>query len=177
MKRMILVAGIHGVGKTTFCDKIVKEFNLLNYSASEIIANKKNEQFSKNKRISEIEKNQELLLEGINELSKKDGRWFLLDGHFCLLNSTGIITKITEETFIKLSPTAIILLIDSIESISERLNHRDNTSYNTNLLKTFQEAEQEYSKKIAENLSIPYFVFKNGDELEKLSIFINNLLN
>lgn len=72
-------------------------------------------------------------MKAIKSLSIEEGRWYLLDGHFCLLNNEGIISKIPEETFINLSPRGIILLTDSIENISYRLNDRDNIKYDYDL--------------------------------------------
>lgn len=58
-------------------------------------------------------------------MSKGSGQNFILDGHFCLLNATGDITRIPYDTFTSLKPDAIILLTEKSEVIAARRRERD----------------------------------------------------
>ena len=51
---MIFISGIHGVGKTFFCNLVKKETEIETYSASALITQKKHAGFSKDKLISDI---------------------------------------------------------------------------------------------------------------------------
>lgn len=89
---MILVGGIHGVGKTTLCKYIEKEFGLSHYSSSALISKLKKKQFT-DKRIENIDSNQDFLIEALCNMNLKNQE-YLLDGHFCLLNKNGEIVNI-----------------------------------------------------------------------------------
>ena len=82
---MIFVSGIHGVGKTYFCNMIKEKLGIRNFSASQLIAEKRKRNFSVDKCVSDIDDNQLFLLDAINEL-RQAGEEFILDGHFCLFN-------------------------------------------------------------------------------------------
>lgn len=48
---MIFISGIHGVGKSYFCNQVKKLTGIATYTASELISSEKNELFSANKQI------------------------------------------------------------------------------------------------------------------------------
>ncbi|MFB7637685.1 ATP-binding protein [Peribacillus butanolivorans] len=172
---MIFVGGIHGVGKSYFCNSFSREFEILHFSSSELISKQKKEQYSSNKMIKSVNKNQDFLLDAL-EILELTEEHFLLDGHFCLLNKEGKIIKIPEETFHKLNPNVIILLTDSVESIALRLIERDNREYDFDFLKRFQKEELEYATVISEKLDIPLHVYKMGNSLEILNRNLKSIL-
>lgn len=106
---MIFISGVHGVGKSYFCDMVKAATGIESYSASTLITQKKHSGFAKDKLIPDIDDNQQYLLQAVNEL-KGSGQNFILDGHFCLLNATGdtvfdkhdlLIAQLTKFGFIK----------------------------------------------------------------------------
>jgi adenylate kinase len=173
---MIFVGGIHGVGKSFFCKKVSQKFNLLHYSSSALITEEKKEIFSTNKKINNLDKNQDLLLTAIqrHNLLNQD---FLLDGHFCLLNKEGEVTRIPEETFNMLSPSSVIILIDSPEIIAERLSQRDKVEYDLDFIGHFQKEEVDYAQKITSNLEIPIHIIKSGESINNIQSLSNLLKN
>lgn len=171
MSKIIFIAGIHGVGKTFLCNQIISKFSLKTYSASKLIEELKKEEFKNNKKIKDINNNQQFLLEAINQIRKKE-KVFILDGHFCLLNNKGEITRIQEETFFKISPNAILILHDTADNIIKRLKNRDNAVYDANLIKSFQKEELKYSLEIAEILQVPYLRYINTEDINKVWDFI-----
>ncbi len=98
---MIFISGVHGVGKSYFCGMVKEATGIKSYSASTLITQKKHSGFAKDKLIPDIDDNQHYLLQAINEL-KASGDNFILDGHFCLLNASGKITRIPADTFTSL---------------------------------------------------------------------------
>lgn len=150
--KIIFIAGIHGVGKTTFCKK--KNFKNV-YTASDLIKRYKN---IKNKFTNKIFENQEILLEAIAQIEEKE---IYLDGHFCLLDSYGNINELPLELYEKLDISKIILLIADPLEIKKRLEKRDKIKYNSTLLKKFQEKEIERAKYVSEKLNIKLKILKN----------------
>lgn len=153
-KGVIFVSGIHGVGKTYFCNMIEKKLGIKNYSASQLIAGRREKGFSTDKFVSDIDDNQVLLLDAINEL-RQVGQKFILDGHFCLLNEEGVITRIPMETYTLLKPDAMILLLENPKIIAKRRFQRDRIRQDERTINDFQCAEKAYATEIAGKLNIP----------------------
>ncbi len=78
---MIFISGVHGVGKSYFCDMVKTETGIESYSASTLITQKKHSGFSKDKLIPDIDDNQQYLLQAVSELrdrGKLYSGWALL---------------------------------------------------------------------------------------------------
>lgn len=161
MNNIIFIGGIHGVGKGTICKEIASKTDLIHITASEIL--KWNEiSSSDNKLVNNISSTQERLINGLKSLIKKD-KQYMLDGHFCLLNSNGIPCKIDEDTFDSINPKIISIVIDDIGKIVDRLDKRDNKKYDIKILDELQKMEIEYAKYLSKKYSIPYIEIKNND--------------
>ena len=139
-RRIIFVAGIHGVGKTTLCNELSSQFGIEHFSASSLIAKEKEEKYLHDKRVENVGENQDHLLVAINK-SFDSADWYLLDGHFCLLNRNNKITRIPYSTYEGISPMAVLVLFDEPFEIYSRLSSRDNAKYEIALLKSLQEEE------------------------------------
>lgn len=171
-KKIIFVSGIHGVGKTTLCKKISKNLSLKHYSASQLISNLK----YIDKKVSNVSENQNDLLESINRNFNNE-EYYILDGHFCLLDSCGIIVRVPFETFKSLGLKAIIVLVDEEQEILNRLSHRDGKSYNIAFIKKFQENEIYYAKEIAYNIGVPLKIINVNYGIDEMQSFINSVTN
>ncbi|MDG2432540.1 ATP-binding protein [Flavobacterium sp.] len=168
MKNIIFIGGIHGVGKGTICKKITSNTTLSHVTASEML--KWNEiSDSENKLVANIYTTQERLINGLNNLIKKD-KQYLLDGHFCLLNSEGFPVRIDEGTFDKINPKAIAIVIDDIEKISKRLETRDDKIYDIKILSELQQMEIEYAKYLSKKYSVPYIEIQDGNYTKLIEI-------
>jgi len=168
---VIFIGGVHGVGKSFFCDQVFTKLDLKSYSASNLISELKNEQFTMDKRIKDIDDNQDYLLEAVKRLVITEGE-FLLDGHFCLLNSNGKVQRIPPSTFKQLSPQAIIVLYDTVETIASRLNKRDGVHYKLTNIDAFQQEELVFSREISIALNIPFLAINNTSCLDEVYTFI-----
>lgn len=102
--------------------------------------------------------------------------FFLLDGHFCLLNAEGKITRIPKKTFMDLKPDAIVLLTEKPNIIAIRRKQRDNVNLNEIEIQDFQNEEVNYATEVAETLNIPLKVSTGEDDLNNTLDFIREII-
>lgn len=161
-KDLIFIGGIHGVGKSYFCEQITKQTGLKAYSASKLISELKQEQFNSDKLIADIGGNQNYLLNAVGKISDKE---YLLDGHFCLLNSAGEVERVPLDTFKQLPINAIMVIYDDVSKVVERLNTRDGIKHNEVTFEKFQNEELSYAKGVAELLCVPFASIKSESRI------------
>jgi len=170
-KNIIFISGIHGVGKTSLCNFISLKYKIAYYSASKLISDAKQHPFD-SIFIDDISQNQEILTSSVEKLlnNSKD---YLLDGHFCLINTKKEPERLPQKTFQNLRIKNIIILREDIDIIWNRLKNRNNIEYDLNMLCKLQEMELNYSREISLLLQVPYTVL-NLSSLSYSSL-INNL--
>lgn len=174
LHKIIFVGGVHGVGKTTLCKSLSLGFHIEHHSASGLISKLKQVHFT-SKLTDNIEGNQDALIVAVGEFLNYD-KYYLIDGHFCLINQDGNVIKIPLSIYTEMAPKAIILLQDNPEDIHRRLIKRDKEKFNVNFLRTFQEAEISYSETIAADLAIPYLQANPFTDMKIISNFVSSLL-
>jgi adenylate kinase len=172
---MIFLSGVHGVGKSYFCQRVNVELGIVTHSASKLIANRKNVNFANDKLIPDIDNNQQYLLAAVNDLNFSSTK-YILDGHFCLLNSDGNVSRIPTETFIALHPEAIILLTETPEIIAERRGQRDGIIPDVSAIQHFQDEEMYYANEIAEVLGVPITISSGSNDFEKTLCFLQAII-
>jgi adenylate kinase len=167
-KNIIFIGGIHGVGKGTICKEISLNTGLTHLTASQIL---KWEEISEedNKLVENISSTQDRLIRGLKNLIKKDKK-YIIDGHFCLLNSNGIPSRIDENTFDQINPKVIAIVIDDVVKIGKRLEARDGKIYDVRDLNELQQMEIEYAKYLSVKYSTPYIEIKDGNYTQLLEI-------
>lgn len=170
---MILISGIHGVGKSYFCEKVKHHLGLNSFSASVLIAELKQEQFHKDKLIKDIDNNQGYLLAAVNRLNETE-KVYLLDGHLCLLNAEGQVQRICLQTFLDLKPQGMVLLTEESSVIAERRKIRDGIDHDTEQIKLFQNEEVAYAGEISRQLKIPLFISNSANDIERAMNFIRS---
>lgn len=168
------IGGIHGVGKTTFCKLLTERIGYLHYSASSLIKEYKN--LEKDKKVDKVNENQDILITAIKNTFNIQNN-YILDGHFCLLDTKNQIIEVPFSTFETLNLKKIIVLKDSSCNIHEKLLKRDKINYDIDLIENFQDKELSYSKKIANLLNIPYKVFDIHSDIAEVINFITLLIN
>jgi len=173
---MIMIAGVHGVGKSHFCKEIIDLFHIKTYTASELIAEGKQILFKSDKLIhnESITDNQQHLILAINSL-KAESKRFILDGHFCLLNSSGNVERIPIDTFIALNPDGIIVLTENPKIVAERRKTRDGVNVSIDSIEEFQNEEVMYATKVAKTLGVKYFISRGKEDYLKAINFIKNM--
>jgi adenylate kinase len=170
---MIFISGVHGAGKSYFCNLVKEATGIECYSASSLIKEKKKQGFPADKRVADIDENQLYLLAAVDDLRASPGE-FLLDGHFCLLNKEGAITRIPLDTFTTLRPEAIILLTEDPEIIAQRRQERDGVEHKASDIKAFQDEEVKYAGEVAELLQVPLKISTGSKDIENTIEFIRN---
>lgn len=174
--KIIFIGGIHGVGKTTFCQNLSFNLDMHHFSSSKLIADERENADQPIKNVFDVDKNQELLLRGLSKVLKRDDRWYLIDGHFCLLDYDNQVVDIPLNVFKSIHPKAIVVIFDEPKNIQKRLEKRDGVRYELNFLASFQEREICYGNYVAEVLQIPHFfsnLLENGKQ--RITDFIKEL--
>lgn len=169
MKHIIFIGGIHGSGKGKICKEITSNFNINHLTASEVL---KWTEISKqnSKTVADITDTQNRLISNLLKIVKED-EIYLLDGHYCLLNSQNQPEKIPIQTFADINPNKIILVIANSKEVKKRLETRDNKTYDLSLIEAFQNLEIEYANEISKALSKPILI------VDSLKYDLNELLN
>lgn len=170
---MIFISGVHGVGRSYFCNLAKETTGIECYSASSLIKGQKKHSFPADKRVADIDENQLYLLAAVDDLRASLGE-FLLDGHSCLLNTKGEITRISIDTFTTLKPEAIILLTEDPEIIAKRRQERDDVEHKASDIKAFQDEEVKYAEEVAELLQVPLKISTGSSDIDSTIEFIHS---
>lgn len=158
---LLFVAGVHGVGKTTFCRELFDHIQARPVSASELIRRARQEPASPDKRNTDLDGNQAALLQELSKEVSRGGR-IALDGHFCILNPENGIQDIPLDIYQKIRPRGILVLTESPEVIGARLTQRDGPVYPLSLIQKFQERELSAAHTMAKQLDVPVRVVAGG---------------
>ncbi len=156
------IGGIHGVGKSTICNAICVSVGYKHLSASEVLKWAEINSDKHNKKVSDISLTQNKLIFGLQQTILNTEK-YLLDGHFCLLDSKNKITKIPFATFETINPQSLHLVVGDAIEIKNRLESRDGKSYDLRLLEGMQQMELDYAIEISNKLGISLSRIKNGN--------------
>ena len=149
----VFVGGVHGVGKTTFLNKTLRQLGFTCFSASELIKRHKLS-VSKDKTVANIAGNQGVLISESSQEAARH-RLYALDGHFTLLSSEKVVCPIPIEVFSALNLDCMILLLSSYKEIQSRMLSRDGTKWTKSLITSFVREEERQAEKVAAGLGIP----------------------
>jgi adenylate kinase len=161
------VGGIHGVGKSTICQQMCRELNFQYLSASELLKWKDINDDSKNKKVNDIPDTQNRLVIGLSNIVQK-GKYYLLDGHYCLLDSNNEIKNVPIQTFNQINPFSLNLIFGDISVVKKRLEERDRVPYKYELLERLQAEELAHAKFLSKTLGITLNVGTQNDYSELL---------
>lgn len=148
------MGGIHGVGKSTICGKVCEKTGLVHLTASQLL--KWNEISAiDNKKVADIQNMQDRLITGLNSATKANESY--------LFNANTRVEKVPLDTFVKIAPKSIAVVVAEVEIIKQRLERRDNKVYQLDLLELMQNTEREYAKTIARELNVPFTEIEYDD--------------
>lgn len=173
-RKIFFLGGIHGVGKGTLCKSFSSRLNIECLTASKLINWAELNEDHINKRVSNIGSTQERLIVALNSYCEEK-RTYLLDGHFCLLDKNNEPTKVPEEVFIEINPEVLLLLTAPPQSIKQRLEKRDNKTYDVGLIERMQEIEISYAKYISNVLNRELKIF-SYDKSDSIIEYLNTII-
>lgn len=81
MDNIIFVAGSYGVGKSTLCAKLSQVLSIPFYSVGDLISEQNGEKYGANKSVKDKERNQNHLIDAVNQKLKIMSS-MILAGHF-----------------------------------------------------------------------------------------------
>lgn len=161
--KVIFVAGIHAVGKSTACKVVSDAFGIPHFTASQIIRDEKSSAVSENsKLVADVVDNQRLLTQGVARLLE-DG-YLLLDGHFTMRRKLDAgIEPVHVDVFRDLRVGSVVLYIDHPKEISKRMHTRDGVLHPVEMFQSHQDAEIAHAKHVADTLGLPIVTLQAFD--------------
>lgn len=122
-RRIVLLAGVSGVGKTTTLKDATRRLAFVHLQAGEIIKFERQERQDKRHDIQitnamEINDNQALLISGFMRCAPKEGL-IVLDGHTVIDTINGLV-EISPAVFSAIGVSRFVVLIDDVEKIALR---------------------------------------------------------
>ena len=168
LNNIVFIGGIHGVGKSTICRQICGEVKLEYLSASELIKWKDINEDVQNKKVKNIPATQDRLIIGLTN-TVQENKFYLLDGHYCLLNSENEIVNIPLDTFKLINPISLNIVLGDINEIKNKLEKRDNRPYDQELLNRMQESELNYARHLSKTLGVTVHIGTQNDFSELLT--------
>jgi len=176
MNNIVFFGGIHGVGKSTICKDLCKNLDLEYLSASSLIKWEQINGGGNTKNVKDIIGAQRQLIQGLKNIVQ-EGKKYLLDGHYCLLNQNNQIEKVPLSTFQQINPISLNIILGDISIIQKRLQGRDNKLYKEELLQQFQEEELEYAIWLSRTLGITLNIGTQNEYLSLLKSLRSDLSN
>jgi len=158
---IVFIGGIHGAGKTQLSKQLSEELKIPHYIASDIIKKHLINPYSNDKKVFNLDLNQDALLVGINQEIPKD-KLVLLDGHFVLFNVSGNIEKISFDVFRSINPICIVIVKENVSIIKDRIKNRDAIDYSYNQLEQMQSLEIHLAEDVAQELGCKYYVIESS---------------
>ncbi len=172
ISKVVFLGGIHGVGKNTICSIIEQEMDIIHLSASELIKWGEISPDENNKKVKDVDETQNRLISALRGTIEPSKR-YVLDGHFCLLRTSGDISRVPFETFRAINPCAIAVMTETPSTIRKRLAARNKKEYSVELLREFQQKEVSWAKDVSAKLNIPFLLI-HGNDPKKLQDFIRD---
>lgn len=171
-----LFSGAHGVGKGYFLKKVDNKIeNYMILSASALIGNYKCATDAGYKKVTHVNKNQDVLISALNQEQNNSKKDIILDGHICIYNADGLTERIPEYFFIDGRIDGIIILQDSEVEISKRINQRDAKTITIDDIIKMQDEERKYAEVIEEKYFIKHKIISHEGSVEQFEIVLKEL--
>lgn len=162
---LIFVGGTHGTGKTTFASALCRRLPAVLLTASAIIRDNVPEPLSIDKRVIDIDGNQERLLKGLATLRARHSL-VVLDGHYSVRGPSGDPVAIAAEVFNAIAPDALLLIEESPPVIVERLRRRDGVRYEVAEVISLVAFERGAASALSAALNLPLCIMRASDGVD-----------
>ncbi len=179
-KNIIFVAGVSGVGKTTFLKKIAENAEFQRLTASLIIKEQRKyigvqKMTSEELRLANLADNQKVLVDGFHRLKIPQMDLIIIDGHTVIDTPNGLI-KIESSVFKGLGVEHFIFLKEQPAEILKRRradSSRNRHSISAELIEQQQAKSLVVTAKIAEVLGVPMSILNTCQSDDALRILKN----
>lgn len=161
---VIFLAGVHGVGKGFVGVPVAQELEISHFTASQLIREEKGQTtWGTDKKTSDLDDNQLALIRAVAQ-KRLTHDTILLDGHFVLRNSQGVLTPLEIEVFKELHLTGVILLTEESNVIASRLAIRDKNDIDHDAISDLAKAESEHAHTVCHEIGLPLAVIHAPSE-------------
>lgn len=161
---VIFLAGVHCVGKGYLGIPAAKALGVSHFTASQLIRDEKGRTtWGTDKRVAELDDNQLALIRAV-ERRRTVGGDILLDGHFVLRNSEGVLVRLEQSVFAELKLAGVILLTEDTKTIATRLSARDGVKMNFNDISELACAESSHAQAVCLALALPFVAIHSPTE-------------
>lgn len=171
---IFFLGGVHGTGKSSLASAIGVRVSATVLSASQLIRDEGFEPSEADKRVHDIDGNQERLLRALTH-HRKESKKILLDGHYCLRSVVGDAVAIPVEVFKCIAPTALLLLVDEPVSIVQRLKERDGVTHQVADVTALMECEREAALVVSNELRIALRVLNAPPSIDDVCQFLDSV--
>lgn len=161
MSWTVFVGGVHGAGKTTFSKGLARLLEASHVTAGGLIRENATSPDRvtvgiRGKAVPDVNANQALLLRGLRLYRARIGPGpVLLDGHFVLLDATGVIVEIPLAVYEAIAPVAVLLVEADAGTIQRRLLERDREAPPVATLAELMVRERAHAEQVCASLSLP----------------------
>src|ERR1700749_3158889 len=120
--KIVFVGGIHGVGKSTLCERLASSEDVLHVKASSLVrGTTPSTHPPSEKAVQDVGANQAVLLARFEEvLATCTAKAILIDGHFALGRHDGTIEPIAVDVFAALRVSTLVCLQGSPGLVASR---------------------------------------------------------
>ena len=161
---IVVIGGVHAVGKTYLAAPAAARMGFRHITASELIKRERGVQsWSADKKVSDAEEDQRALVRALQAPCFKREK-ILLDGHFALRGSLGQNVRIDPGVFKDIGPSGIIVVNAPIEVISQRLRARGDESWNNEQIAELVRDESEHARHVANKLGVALLELNSPDQ-------------
>lgn len=175
----IFVGGVHGVGKSTFCEQAARALGIQHRSASAMIKSQQAEAISTTgKAVVSPAANQRLLIQAVSAFFTTGEKVLLLDGHFTIPTTAGHVEPIPKDVFEALNIRAVVVLVEEPLIIHNHRKGRDGAAPDVIAIELAQAMELEHARKIACAMTCPLTTLASNDRtafvaaIQKISLEI-----
>lgn len=169
---ILFIAGAHAVGKSYLCSNFLINHDVEYHSASSLIAKGKAENWGIDKKTSDAELNQKILIKQLASF-KENKEDLLLDGHFVLVSNESKFIQLNHSIFHEMGINGIVLVETDEEKIIRRFTERAaNLSFSP---KELMALERKNALAVAKRLNIP-LVILNSPSIECFNDIIESIL-
>ena len=179
MQKTVFVAGVSGVGKTTFVRSLSGIVDFQHLTASEIIKDQKRyfgaqAVSSEELRNADIGDNQRMLIDGFHRLKSPSKKLIIIDGHTIIESPAGLV-EIEVPVFMGLGVDQFIFLMEQPQEIMKRRQQdlrRTRPAIEVSKIEELQKKSREVTEKISKKLGVPTSVVFTNQLEEAAKILV-----